>query len=90
MAFTSERLGASKPHPEIYRRAVAEHGPMVHVATSARDVRGALEAGIPVVRLRRPGHALDPDGPAPAWTVDSVHALPTLLQDGEAGVSRRG
>ena len=34
--------------------------------TSARDVRGALEAGIDVIRLRRPGHRLDPSGPAAA------------------------
>lgn len=79
VALTSERLGVAKPHPEIYRRAVAEYGPLVHVATSARDVRGALQAGIPVIRLARPGHDLDPDGPTPPWTVDSVHDLPALL-----------
>jgi 2-haloacid dehalogenase len=28
-------------------------------------VRGALEAGIEVIWLRRPGHELDPSGPAP-------------------------
>ncbi len=52
---------------------------MVHVATSARDVRGALEAGIPVVRLRRPGHELDPDGPRPAYEVESVDELRAVL-----------
>ncbi len=80
VALTSERLRAAKPHPEIYRRAVTEYGPLVHVATSARDVRGALEAGIPVVRLSRPGHDLDPEGPAPEWTAASVQDLPALLR----------
>lgn len=75
-ALTSERLRAYKPHAEIYRRAAERAGgPMVHVATSARDVRGALESGIPVVRLRRPGHVLDPDGPAPDHEAGSVDEL---------------
>ena len=69
VALTSERLRAYKPDPRIYRRAqqlAAEQGEsMVHVASSARDVRGSLEAGIPVVRLSRPGHTLDPEGPEP-------------------------
>jgi len=79
IALTSERLRVYKPHPEIYQRAREVLGEMVHVATSARDVRGALEAGIPVVRLRRPGHALDPDGPPPAYEVDSIDELTAVL-----------
>ncbi|GAC1611590.1 MAG: hypothetical protein NVS3B26_25980 [Mycobacteriales bacterium] len=64
--LTSQRLGAYKPSPQIYRRArELAGGEPVHVATSARDVRGAMEAGIDVVRLRRPGHRLDPDGSKP-------------------------
>jgi 2-haloalkanoic acid dehalogenase type II len=78
-ALTSQRLRAYKPHPEIYLRARERLPAMVHVATSARDVRGALEAGIPVVRLRRPGHELDPDGPRPAYEVDTVDDLPQVL-----------
>jgi 2-haloacid dehalogenase len=79
LAFTSQRLRAYKPHAAIYRRAFDEAASMVHVATSARDVRGALEAGVPVVRLRRPGHMLDPDGPRPTYEVDMVHDLPVAL-----------
>ncbi|PRY48954.1 2-haloacid dehalogenase [Geodermatophilus tzadiensis] len=78
--LTSERLGAYKPAREIYRRAREQAGELVHVATSARDVRGALEAGIPVVRLRRPGHHLDADGPPPAVEVDDLHALLAALR----------
>lgn len=85
LAMTSERLGAYKPHPDLYRRAVAAVGPMVHVATSARDVRGALEAGIAVVRLRRPGHHLDPDGPRPTHEATSWNDLPALLESAGAG-----
>jgi 2-haloacid dehalogenase/putative hydrolase of the HAD superfamily len=83
VVLTSQRLRAYKPHSAIYRRARSAVGPMVHVATSGRDVRGALEAGIPVVRLRRPGHGLDPDGPRPTYEVETVddlpHVLPALL-----------
>ena len=75
VVLTSERLRAYKPSPVIYRRALAAAGgDLLHVATSARDVRGALEAGIPVVCLRRPGHRLDPSGPAPERAVaDLAH-----------------
>ena len=80
VALTSERLRVYKPHPAIYRRAVHEMGPLVHVATSARDVRGALEAGIPTIRLLRPGHELDADGPRPTHEVTSTVELPGVLE----------
>ena len=79
VALSAERLGVYKPHAEAYRRAVELLDAPVHVPTSARDVRGALEAGIRVVRMRRPGHHLDPDGPTPDHEVDSTHDLPALL-----------
>lgn len=79
VALTSQRLQAYKPHAAIYLRARDSLGSMVHVAASARDVRGALEAGIPVVRLRRPGHELDPDGPAPTHEVDAVADLAPVI-----------
>jgi len=79
LAMTSERLGAYKPDPRIYHRAQENLGPMVHVATSARDVRGSLEAGIPVVRLRRPGHPLDLQGPRPTVEAASMAQLGDLI-----------
>lgn len=78
-AFTSERLQAYKPSPEIYRRAYEEAGRLVHVASSARDVRGALEAGVPVVRLARPGHQVDPEGPQPPRTVEGLQGIQDVL-----------
>jgi 2-haloacid dehalogenase len=80
LAMTSQRLGVYKPNPRIYHEAQHTLGRMVHVATSARDVRGALEAGLPVVRLRRPGHSLDPDGPPPPYEAESVAALAAQLE----------
>jgi 2-haloacid dehalogenase len=78
--LTSERLRAYKPDPEIYRRARDRAGgELVHVATSARDVRGALEAGIDVSRLQRPGHTLDPSGPRPPREAADLRELATLL-----------
>ncbi|PXY17635.1 HAD-IA family hydrolase [Prauserella flavalba] len=77
LVLTSQRLGAYKPDPALYLRARELLGEdFVHVAASARDVRGALEAGIRTVRIVRPGHHLDPHGPAP--TV-SIHAVPELV-----------
>lgn len=77
--FTSERLGAYKPHPAIYERARDACSALVHIASSARDVRGALESGIAVIRLRRPGHHLDPAGPIPGQEAASLADLQTLL-----------
>jgi 2-haloalkanoic acid dehalogenase type II len=77
--LTSERLRAYKPHADIYRRARDRAGgELLHVATSARDVRGALEAGIDVAHLQRPGHALDPSAPVPE------HRFPDLSRLVEA------
>jgi 2-haloacid dehalogenase len=75
LALTSQRLRAYKPARRIYDEARRLLPSMVHVATSARDVRGALEAGLPVVRLRRPGHDLDPEGPRPAYEAGSLWEL---------------
>ncbi|HEU4512269.1 MAG TPA: hypothetical protein VFR87_04125 [Nocardioidaceae bacterium] len=79
LAMTSQRLRVYKPDAAIYHRAREALGEMVHVATSARDVRGALEAGIPVVRLRRPGHRLDPDGPRPDFETECMADLEDLV-----------
>lgn len=79
-AYTSERLRAYKPAPLIYTEAARRAGDgFVHVASSARDVRGALEAGIPTIRLQRPGHHLDPSGPAPEHTATAMNQIPDLL-----------
>ncbi len=78
--LTSERLRAYKPAPEIYLRARERAGGrLLHVATSARDVRGALAAGIDVVRLRRPGHRLDPEGATPQVEAAGLPEVARLL-----------
>ena len=82
---TSERVRAYKPSPTFYAEAERLLGSYVHVASSARDVRGALEAGVRVVRLRRPGHGVDPDGPTPPRQATStVGLVVTLLAAKEA------
>lgn len=77
--LTSERLRAYKPHKAIYERAAAHADGLVHIASSARDVRGALEAGIPTVRLVRPGHLLDAQGPVPTTEVSRIQQLADVL-----------
>jgi 2-haloacid dehalogenase len=84
--LTSEEVGAYKPHRAFYAAARDRFGPdLFHVAASARDVRGSLEAGLRVVRVRRPGHRLDPDGPVPELEVDDLRALPDLVAALTAG-----
>ena len=78
--LTSERLRAYKPHTDIYRRARDRAGgELLHVATSARDVRGALEAGVDVIHLQRPGHALDPSAPVPEHHAPDLFRLVAAL-----------
>jgi len=88
--LTSERLRAYKPAPVIYRRAreAARGGRHVHVATSARDVRGSVEAGLDVIRLARPGHDAPAGGPAPRHVATSMGEVAELLVRLERG--RRG
>ncbi|MGH3664559.1 MAG: haloacid dehalogenase [Egibacteraceae bacterium] len=79
-AVTSAQARAYKPRRALYDHARRLLGPtLVHVPASARDTRGALEAGLPVVRVRRPGHHVDPDGPQPAVEVDDLRAVPDAL-----------
>ncbi len=80
LLVTSQSLQAYKPVAAFYDRARVRVGPFVHVAASARDVRGALEAGVACVRLARPGHRLDPAGPAPAVTVHDAADLPAAVR----------
>jgi 2-haloacid dehalogenase len=82
--LTSQRLRAYKPHRELYLRA-RDAGVQVHVPASARDTRGALEAGLAVVRVRRPGHRVDPGGPQPDHQVADLGELPAVLDRLVAG-----
>ncbi|HLM04986.1 MAG TPA: HAD family hydrolase [Blastococcus sp.] len=80
VVLTSERLRAYKPGADIYRRARERAGgELVHVATSGRDVRGAMEAGIDVIRLRRRGHDPDPAGPRPGREAADLAGVRRLL-----------
>jgi 2-haloacid dehalogenase len=79
LVVTSQRAQAYKPAPGLYRRGAELLGPFVHVASSARDVRGAVGAGVACIRLHRPGHSLDATGPAPKWTAESVNELGQLV-----------
>lgn len=78
--ITSERAGSFKPARGIYDHARGVLGQdLVHVPASGRDVRGSLEAGLHVVRVVRPGYAVEPDGPQPSHEVDDLRDLPGVL-----------
>ena len=79
LVLTSQRLQSYKPAAEFYLRAAAEVGPLLHVASSARDIRGSLESGLTCVRLARPGHRVDPEGSSPLMEVAGVSGLPAAL-----------
>jgi 2-haloacid dehalogenase len=70
--LTSRGLGTYEPPRAIHQRVRGRvGGALTHVATSARDAPGAVDAGIDVVRLRRPGHHLDPGGSWPRSLVET-------------------
>lgn len=61
--FLSSELGADKPDPEIFRRALVltrlEPGEMLHVGDDPeRDWRAASEAGLRTYKLERPKNSL--------------------------------
>jgi putative hydrolase of the HAD superfamily len=61
--FLSSELGADKPDPEIFRRALQLNGTQpyetLHVGDDPeRDWEGASRAGLPVFRLKRPWSSL--------------------------------
>lgn len=61
--FLSSELGADKPDPEIFRRALRLSGThpneTVHAGDDPeRDWKGATDAGLPIFRLERPRNSL--------------------------------
>lgn len=81
LVLSSQRLGAYKPSRAFYRACILEVAPerLVHVAASARDVRGALEADLTAIRLVRPGHDLDAGGPRPLHEVRDAADLADVV-----------
>ena len=80
LVITSERVRQYKPNPGLYHAAHTIAGPsFVHVAASARDVRGALQTDVETIRLIRPGHDIDPAGPQPTRQVTGLGELTDYL-----------
>jgi 2-haloacid dehalogenase len=78
--LTSERLHACSAHPSSTAvREAARRGGHVRVATSARDLRGGIDAGSYVIRLVRPGHDAPDNGPAPRHVASSPGDVADLL-----------
>jgi 2-haloacid dehalogenase len=83
LVITSERVRQYMPTPGLYHAAHTIAGPtFVHVAASARDVRGALQAGVDTIRLIRPGHDIDPAEPRPTRQVTGLGELTDYLAKG--------
>ena len=83
LVITSQRVRQYKPNPGLYHAAHRIAGPsFVHVAASARDVRGALQAGVDTIRLIRPRHDIDPAGPRPTPQITGLDELPDYLAKG--------
>ena len=88
---TSAEVGAAKPDPEVFRRALAlagvDGGGAVHVGDSIEnDVAGARAAGIRAILVRREGDAAPPEpfasgtpGSTGVETVRALTELPALL-----------
>jgi len=83
LVITSQRVRQYKPNPGLYPAAHTIAGPsFVHVAASARDVRGALQAEVDTIRLIRPAHDTDPTGPQPTRQVTGLDELTNYLTKG--------
>ncbi len=83
LVITSQRVRQYKPNPGPYHAAHTIAGPsFVHVAASARDVRGALQASVDTIRIIRAGHDIDPAGPRPIRQVTALGELTDYLAKG--------
>ncbi len=83
LVITSQRVRQYKPNPGLYHAARRIAGPsFVHVAASARDVRGALQADVDTIRLIRPAHDTDPTGPRPTRQITGLGELTNYLTKG--------
>jgi putative hydrolase of the HAD superfamily len=76
---TSAEVGAPKPHPRVFERALAIAGvapsEALHVGDKVdNDVQGAATAGVRAILVQREG-----DPPAGVETVRSLRELPALL-----------
>jgi putative hydrolase of the HAD superfamily len=76
---TSAEVGAAKPNPRVFERALAvagvEPGEALHVGDKVdNDVEGAAAAGVRAVLLQREG-----DPPAGVEAIRSLQELPALL-----------
>lgn len=81
-AFKAEEVGASKPHPEMFHRALAHSGTrpeqVIHVGDShAHDIIGAKNAGILAVWFDRHGENNNDEGA----TGDAADATITCLTE---------
>jgi HAD superfamily hydrolase (TIGR01549 family) len=80
----SDGFGRRKPHPSIFRAALAELGAdaaaALHVGdTLADDVLGARAAGIDVAWIDRKGQGLAGGDPAPTYTIGRLAELRAVL-----------
>lgn len=78
---TMESVRLKKPGPYYIERALEDLGvsSALYVGDKESDVTAAVAAGIDVALIRRPhNQALDPS-PAPTYELESLHAIPPLL-----------
>ncbi|MCD4829465.1 MAG: YjjG family noncanonical pyrimidine nucleotidase [Candidatus Cloacimonetes bacterium] len=82
----SETAGAAKPQPPIFDLAMHQHGlsdpsRVVIVGDSfASDICGGHDYGMATCWFN-PHHTQRPAEPQPTWEIESLEALPTLLEE---------
>lgn len=75
--------GKFKPHPSVYRKALAEMGvpagDLLHVAGSPTDAAGATAAGLRTIWINRAGDAVVDPRFAPAHQAEDLRGILPLL-----------
>ncbi len=82
--FISDETGVTKPHADMYDRAVKFLGmsrkDILHVASSQMDVCGAISAGLTVCWINRRKEERSPETPKPTYEINDLKELLKIVE----------
>lgn len=83
--FIAQEVGASKPAPPIFQRALDWAGQLPHETlmvgdNPVKDIQGAQNLGIQTAWMRRDGRRVDPPSKKPDYTVGAMTEILEIIE----------